>query len=83
MLLILINMKNIDKNTFDNDLNIITDMFEKYSEAIYESQEGQVAHYDNQLKLIRLCMEDVRCGLNIVRSALIVLDNIKENLIED
>ena len=38
-------MKNIDKNTFDNDLNIITDMFEKYSEA-----ELKVSFIDSLIK---------------------------------
>ena len=57
-------------------------MFKKYSEAIYEKQEGQIDHYDNQPKLIKLAMEDIRCGLNIAISALTMLNNVKENLIE-
>ena len=75
-------MKNINKTTFENDLNIITDMFKKYSEAIYEKQEGQIDHYDNQPKLIKLAIEDIRCGLNVAISALTMLNNVKENLIE-
>lgn len=75
-------MKNINKTTFETDLNIITNMFEKYSEAIYEKQEGQIDHYDNQPKLIKLAMEDIRCGLNIAISALTMLNNVKDNLIE-
>lgn len=75
-------MKNINKTTFENDLNIITDMFKKYSEAIYEKQEGQIDHYDNQPKLIKLTIEDIRCGLNVAISALTMLNNVKENLIE-
>lgn len=75
-------MKNINKTTFENDLNIITDMFKKYSEAIYEKQEGQIDHYDNQPKLIKLAMEDVRCGFNIAISALTMLNEVKDDLIE-
>ena len=53
----------------------------KYKEAIYESQEGQPAHFDNQSKLCRLCMGDIRCGLIIARDALNYLSGIK--IIED
>ena len=75
-------MKNISKVTFENDLKIIDDMFKKYSDAIYEKQDGQVDHYDNQPKLIKLALEDVRCGLTIVKYALTMLTDVKENLIE-
>ena len=33
-------MKNITKKSIEQDLSIILDMFHKYNEAIYESQEG-------------------------------------------
>lgn len=62
---------------------IISEMFEKYSGAIYESQCNQKAHYDNQPKLIKLAMEDVRCGLFIVKNALNMLNETSDNLIED
>ena len=47
-------MKNITKKSIEQDLSIILDMFYKYNEAIYESQEGQPAHFDNQSKLCKL-----------------------------
>ena len=74
-------MKNITKESIEQDLKIIQDMAFKYKEAIYESQEGQPAHFDNQSKLCRLCMGDIRCGLIIARDALNYLSGIE--IIED
>lgn len=76
-------MKNINKDSFGKDLSIINDMLLKYSDAVYEKQDGQVGHYDNQLKLVRLCIEDIRVGLNIVKSGLRMLDDVRDCLIED
>lgn len=70
-------MKNITKKSIEQDLIIILDMFYKYSEAIYESQEGQPAHFDNQSKLCKLCIGDIRCGLNIAKEALTLLSRIE------
>lgn len=74
-------MKGITKNTINEDLKTIYDMLDKYCEAIYERQEGQNAHFDNQSKLCRLAIGDVRCGLNIAKLALNQLSNIE--IIED
>ena len=74
-------MKNITKGSIEQDLKIIQDMAFKYKEAIYESQEGQPAHFDNQSKLCRLCIGDIRCGLIIARDALNYLSGIE--IIED
>lgn len=74
-------MKNITKESIEQDLRIIQDMVFKYKEAIYESQEGQPAHFDNQSKLCGLCMGDIRCGLIIARDALNYLSGIE--IIED
>jgi len=76
-------MKNITKESLRDDLKLITELFEKYSGAIYEAQEGQPAHYDNQPKLIKLTIGDIRCGLYITREALFKLNEINNNLIED
>ena len=76
-------MKNITIETLQQDLATIANMFEKYTEAVYELQEGQPAHYDNQPKLIRLAIEDVRCGLSITKNALKMLNEVNDNLIED
>lgn len=74
-------MKNITKESIEQDLKIIRDMVFKYKEAIYENQEGQPAHFDNQSKLCRLLIGDIRCGLTIARDALNYLSGIE--IIED
>ena len=76
-------MKNITIETLQQDLATIANMFKKYTEVVYELQEGQPAHYDNQPKLIRLAIEDVRCGLSITKNALEMLNEVSDNLIED
>ena len=70
-------MKNITKKSIEQDLSIILDMFHKYNEAIYESQEGQPAHFDNQSKLCKLCVGDISCGLHIAKEALTLLSQIE------
>lgn len=74
-------MKNITKESIEQDFKIIQDMVFKYKEAIYENQEGQPAHFDNQSKLCRLLIGDIRCGLTIARDALNYLSGIE--IIED
>lgn len=74
-------MKNITKKSIEEDYKIISDMFNKYSDAVWENQEAQKAHYDNQSKLVRLAMGDVKTGLFLVSSALTML--IHNEIIED
>lgn len=74
-------MKNITKESIEQDLKIIQNMVYKYKEAIYENQEGQPAHFDNQSKLCRLLISDIRCGLIVARDALNYLSGIE--IIED
>ena len=74
-------MKNITKESIEQDFKIIQNMVYKYKEAIYENQEGQPAHFDNQSKLCRLLIGDIRCGLIIARDALNYLSGIE--IIED
>ena len=74
-------MKNITKESVKKDYNLIAEMFEKYNGAIFENQEAQKAHYDNQSKLVRLVMGDVRTGLYVALSALATLTNL--DIIED
>lgn len=76
-------MKNITIETLQQDLATIANMFEKYTGAVYELQEGQPGHYDNQPKLIRLAIEDIRCGLSVTKNALNMLNEVNDNLIED
>lgn len=74
-------MKGITKEAIEQDFKVIQDMVNRYKEAIYENQEGQPAHFDNQSKLCRLLICDIRCGLSITRDALNYLSGIE--IIED
>lgn len=69
-------MKNITNKSIEKDLNIINNLFHKYNDAIWEGQEGQSAHYDNQTKLVKLGIRDIVTGLNVTRQALAMLNNI-------
>ena len=74
-------MKGITKESIEKDFKVIQDMAYKYKEAIYENQEGQPAHFDNQSKLCRLLIGDIRCGLTVAMGALNYLSGIE--IIED
>lgn len=74
-------MKGITKEVVEQDFKTIQDILWRYKEAIYENQEGQPAHFDNQSKLCRLMMGDIRCGLTIARDALNYMSGIE--IIED
>lgn len=74
-------MKNITKKSVEEDLRIILDMFNKYDDAIWENQEGQKAHFDNQSKSVRITISDTRTGLFLAFSALSMLS--QHEIIED
>ena len=63
-------MKGITNKTIEADLRIISEMQEKYRQAVWESQEGQAAHFDRQAKLVRIVMCDIRSGLFLTQTAL-------------
>lgn len=63
-------MKGITNETIKADLQVIQEMQEKYRNAVWESQEGQAAHFDRQAKLVRIVMCDVRSGLFLTQTAL-------------
>lgn len=76
-------MKNITKEGIKKDFDLVTAMLYKYSNAVYENQEGQSAHYDNQSKLVRIAVCDVRTGLSVAKEALRMLANKDIEVIED
>lgn len=76
-------MKNITKETLKKDYEILKEMFHKYSNAIWEEQCGQKAHFDKQLKLIRIAMGDARLGIKMASDALSLLCEQSECIIED
>lgn len=68
-------MKGITHATIVNDIQTIQGLFAKYADAIWENQEGQKAHFDNQNKLARVAVCDVRSGLFAARQALFMLQD--------
>lgn len=74
-------MIGITNDTILADLNTIQDLFDKYNDAIWETQENQSGHYDKQSKLVRILMCDIRSGLNSTRCALKLLSN--SGVVED
>lgn len=69
-------MKGITNKSLEEDKKIIGNLLDIYHAAIWESQEGQAAHFDNQHKLVKLAINDVHTGLKIVYDALRVLNDL-------
>lgn len=63
-------MKNITNQSVKEDIDVIIELLCKYQDAIWENQEGQPAHFDNQHKIVKLAMTGVRTGLYIVLEAM-------------
>ena len=74
-------MKNINLETLEQDEGIITELLRKYNNAVWENQEGQRAHFDNQPKIVQMCMRDVTVGLTVAMEAVKKL--IEMGVIED
>ena len=70
-------MKAITNKSLDEDYLIVRDLMQKYCDAVYEKQEGQPAHFDNQPKFVKICMCDIRCGLGIALQGLRKITDIK------
>lgn len=76
-------MERIDRNTIQKDLEVIRELTQKYSNAIYERQDGQKGHFDNQPKLVQIAIINARSGLQMAMEALVMLYTNREFLIED
>ena len=61
-------MKGITKEVIEQDFKTIQDMAWRYKEAIYENQEGQPAHFDNQSKLCTIARDALNymSGIEII-----------------
>lgn len=70
-------MKNITNKSVKEDINVIIELLCRYRDAIWENQEGQPAHFDNQPKIVKLAMVDVRTGLCIAFEAMKKLRDVK------
>ena len=62
-------MKHINLKTLVQDGNTITELLRKYNNAVWEPQEGQKAHFDNQPKIVQMCVRDVTVGLTVAIAA--------------
>lgn len=70
-------MKNITNKSIKEDISVICNLLDKYNNAIWENQEGQPAHFDNQPKIVKLAMVDVRTGLCIALEAMKKLRDVE------
>ena len=74
-------MKLITNKSIKEDISVICNLLDRYNNAIWENQEGQPAHFDNQPKIVKLAMTDVRTGLCVALEAMKKLRDVK--VIED
>ena len=74
-------MKNITNEFIEKDISTVAELLDRYNGAIWENQEGQKAHFDNQPKIVRLAMTDVRTGLCVAIEAMKKLREMR--VIED
>lgn len=74
-------MKNITKKSVIDDFATLGELSHKYQEAIWENQETQPAHFDNQSKDVRLIMSQIKVGLSVALTGLEWLT--KMDIIED
>lgn len=70
-------MKNITNKSIKEDFNVTCELFDRYNSAIWENQEGQAAHFDNQPKFVKLAMRDVCTGLHVALEAMRKLREIE------
>lgn len=70
-------MKNITNKSIKEDINVVCELLCRYRDAIWEPQEGQKAHFDNQHKVVKLAMTDVRTGLCIALEAMKKLRDVE------
>lgn len=74
-------MKNITKKSVIDDFATLGELSHRYQEAIWENQEAQPAHFDNQSKDVRLIMSQIKVGLSIALTGLEWLTQM--DIIED
>lgn len=60
----------ISKEEMQKDLMTVFEMQKKYHAAVWEPQEGQVDHFDNQPKIAKVALIDARMALSIAEEAI-------------
>ena len=77
-------MKRITKESIQQDLKTIEDLWKKYSEEFHEEhREDRPGHLFNQLPLIRKAVSNTELGLWVAMNSLRQLEQLKDCIIED
>ena len=78
-------MKGITRKSIDEDLQTISKLSAKYRNAVYSYNEGEssISNWDNQPRLIKLAVADLRSSLYTAESAIKMLSEVKDSIIED
>ena len=78
-------MKGITRKSRDEDLQTISKLSAKYRNAVYSYNEGEssISNWDNQPRLIKLAVADLRSSLYTAESAIKMLSEVKDSIIED
>ena len=76
-------MKGITKQAIEKDLGTVKELLSRYQGAFYEDHREAPSHMDQQLPLIRKAVGDAACGLGVAERALSMLNDIKDELVED
>lgn len=78
-------MKGITRKSIDEDLQTISKLSAKYRNAVYSFNEGEsaISNWDNQPRLVKLAVADLRSSLYVAEGAIKMLSEIKDSIIED
>lgn len=78
-------MKGITRKSIEEDLQTISKLSAKYRNAVYSFNEGEssISNWDNQPRLVKLAIADLRTSLYVAESAIKMLSEIKDSIIED
>lgn len=78
-------MRGITRKSIDEDLQTISKLLGKYRNAVYSYNEGEssVSNWDNQPRLVKLAVADLRSSLYVAESAIKMLSEVKDAIIED
>lgn len=78
-------MKGITRKSIEEDLQTISKLSAKYRNAVYSFNEGEssVSNWDNQPRLVKLAIADLRTALYTAETAIKMLSEVKDSIIED
>ena len=77
-------MKGITRETIDQDLQTVRELWEKYTDVFHEEhREDRPGHLFDQLPLLRKAMSNTELGLWVAYNSLTQLKQLEQFLIED